>query len=79
MSFRWLPFSAAIIASGCVPAEEMERREQRRLERAAKDLENLDWKMQYDSCLFEAKGYFGSADAETIRHCEERATERTKP
>ena len=79
MSFRWLPLSAAIIASGCVPAKEMERREQRRLERAAKQFEMQDWKAEYDSCRFEAKGYFGSADAETIRHCEKRATERTKP
>ena len=79
MSLRWAALGAAIIASGCVPAEEMERREQRRLERAATQFEMQDWEAEYDSCLFEAKGYFGSADAETVRHCEERATERTKP
>ena len=30
----------------------------------------------YQRCLFEAKGYFGTASLEVMKHCEERATER---
>lgn len=33
------------------------------------------WKRQqaYERCLFEAKGYFGTASIEVVRHCEARA------
>ena len=33
------------------------------------------WKRQraYKRCLFEAKGYFGTASIEVVRHCESRA------